>query len=60
MTNTFGNTVNVSLGCAFVAPPTGNTTTASLVLAALAVIGFAGIKSGKINFLSKLATMVRS
>jgi uncharacterized repeat protein (TIGR01451 family) len=43
MTNTFGNTVNVrvpSVGGIYVAPPTGNTTTLSLILGGLALAGF--------------------
>jgi hypothetical protein len=56
MTNVFGNTtVNVKVDCStpFLAPPTGATTTWSFILAGLTLVGFAGYRSGKFNFVRK-------
>jgi LPXTG-motif cell wall-anchored protein len=63
MTNTFGNTVNINVGCAtvpFRAPQTGSTTTASLVLASLTVLGFATYKRGKFAAMAKLTGFAKS
>ncbi|HEX5430187.1 MAG TPA: hypothetical protein VFX17_03885 [Patescibacteria group bacterium] len=62
MSNTFGNTVNVSVSCMtpFVAPPTGNTATLSIILASLTLLGFAGYRNGRILSLVRLTGLIKS
>lgn len=55
MTNIYGNVlININVNCQkppFVAPPTGSTTTLSLILAALTLIGAGLYRSGRLNML---------